>query len=206
MKPQNPVTPGLASWKLPWLGALVLLVVVAAGTVSVLRPTQERPQLQRAWRLSGTAPFSVARAVNAANIAPTPKKAAGPRALSLPAAIVIGSTQQTLINIDRARYGLRPLTWSSCLGSIGSSNAYRMARQGYISHTDGATRDLGCHLGYQAGENVGYWSQGVNDAQINTLFMNSADHRANILGPYHYVATSWVTAPNGHAYVAVEFS
>jgi uncharacterized protein YkwD len=36
--------------------------------------------------------------------------------------------------------------------------------------------------------------------------MNSADHRANILGPYHYVATSWVTAPNGYAYIAVEFS
>jgi uncharacterized protein YkwD len=81
-----------------------------------------------------------------------------------------------------------------------------MAKQGYISHTDGPTRDLGCHLGYQAGENVGWWSGGVNDVLINNMFMNSPDHRANILGPYHYVATAWVTAPNGYAYIAVEFS
>jgi uncharacterized protein YkwD len=124
----------------------------------------------------------------------------------VPPAIVVRSTQQVLINQDRARYGLRPLSWSSCLASIALSNAYRMAKQGYISHTDGPTRDLGCRLGYQAGENVGWWSGGVNDAQINIMFMNSPDHRANILGPYHYVATAWATAPNGSAYIAVEFS
>jgi uncharacterized protein YkwD len=38
------------------------------------------------------------------------------------------------------------------------------------------------------------------------MFMNSPEHRANILGPYHYVATAWVVAPNGYAYIAVEFS
>ncbi len=37
------------------------------------------------------------------------------------------------------------------------------------------------------------------------MFMASAEHRANILGPYHYVATAWVVAPNGYAYIAVEF-
>jgi uncharacterized protein YkwD len=81
-----------------------------------------------------------------------------------------------------------------------------MAAQGYISHTNGPTADLGCHLGNSAGENVGYWTGGVNDAQLNSMFMNSPDHRANIMGPYHYVATAWVTAPNGFAYIAVEFS
>jgi uncharacterized protein YkwD len=80
-----------------------------------------------------------------------------------------------------------------------------MAAQGFISHTNGPTADLGCRLGYSAGENVGYWTGGVNDAQLNSMFMNSADHRANIMGPYHYVATAWVTAPNGVAYIAVEF-
>jgi uncharacterized protein YkwD len=38
------------------------------------------------------------------------------------------------------------------------------------------------------------------------MFMNSAGHRANILGPYHYVGTAWVVAPNGYGYIAVEFS
>jgi uncharacterized protein YkwD len=87
-----------------------------------------------------------------------------------------------------------------------------MASQGYISHTNGATRDLGCHLGYHAGENVGYWSgggltQSQLDSKLNTMFMNSAGHRANILSPYyHYVGTTWKTAPNGAHYIAVEFS
>jgi hypothetical protein len=48
-------------------------------------------------------------------------------------------------------------------------------------------------------------SGGINDAQANTMFMNSAPHKANILGPYQYVATAWSVAPNGYAYVAEEF-
>lgn len=107
---------------------------------------------------------------------------------------------------------MAPLNWSSCLASIAYSNAVRMASQGYISHTNGATRDLGCHLGYHAGENVGYWSgggltQNQLDSKLNTMFMNSPGHRANILSPYyHYVGTAWRTAPNGAHYIAVEFS
>jgi uncharacterized protein YkwD len=81
-----------------------------------------------------------------------------------------------------------------------------MAAQGYISHTNGAQRDLGCGLGRQGGENVGWWSLGINDAQLNSMFMNSPDHRANILGPYHYVATAWAVGANGAAYIAVEFA
>ncbi len=80
-----------------------------------------------------------------------------------------------------------------------------MAAQGYISHANGVTLDLGCRLGSQAGENIGYLSSGINDVEMNAMFMASAEHRANILGPYHYVATVWVVAANGYAYIAVEF-
>lgn len=135
-----------------------------------------------------------------------PAHAAAPAPRPAAPAIVIGSTQQVLINRDRAARGLRPLSWSSCLYSVALSNAKRMAAQRFISHTNGPSVDLGCHLGGYAGENVGYWTGGVNDAQINTMFMNSADHRANIMGPFHYVATAWVKASNGVAYIAVEFS
>src|SRR5437868_1265015 len=130
-----------------------------------------------------------------------------PRAAPAPA-IVIGSYQQRLFNRDRAAYGLRPLTWSSCLASVAVSNAVRLSRQGWVQpyHTNGPSLDLGCHLGSRAGENVGYWSGGISDAQLNTMFMNSAEHRANILGAYRYVATAWAVAPNGAAYIAVEFS
>lgn len=142
------------------------------------------------------APAPVAQAPSAG----TPRRA--------PAAIVIGSYQQTLINRDRAAAGLPPLSWSSCLASIARANAVRLSRQGWIQpyHTNGANLDLGCGLGNRAGENVGYWSGGINDGQLNSMFMNSPEHRANIMGPYHYVATVWAVAANGYAYIAVEFS
>ena len=193
-------------------------MAVAAGTVSVLRlHTQSNPTLV-ADRVVASNGSEVAIAVPSPSPRPKPSKPAvhkAPAAASRPAAttaIVIGSAQQALINQDRARYGLKPLTWSSCLASIAYSNAVRMANQGYISHTNGPSRDLGCHLGYHAGENVGYWSgggltQAQLDVKLNAMFMNSPDHRANILSPYyHYVGTAWKTAPNGAHYIAVEFS
>ncbi len=120
--------------------------------------------------------------------------------------IVIGSRQQQLINADRAAHGLGPLSWSGCLDNVAVANARRIAAQGSLSHTNGPQLDLGCGLGYHAGENIGYWSLGINDSQLNTMFMNSPEHYANIMGPYHYVATAWVVASNGYGYIAVEFS
>jgi uncharacterized protein YkwD len=139
---------------------------------------------------------------------PPPAAAAAPAPArpAPPPAIVIGSTQQALINQDRAANGLGPLNWNGCLLNVARSNAARMAAQGAISHANGPQVDLTCGLGHQAGETVGYWSAGVNDRQLNTMFMNSPGHRANILGPYHYVATAWVVAANGSGYIAVEFS
>ena len=132
------------------------------------------------------------------NVPPPIQPAVAPR-------IVVQTTQQALINRDRADYGLAPLTWSSCLYNVALSNAQRMASQGYISHTNGVYSDLACGLGGRSGENVGYWSAGINDGAINNLFMGSPDHKANILGPYHYVATAWVIGANGYGYIAVEF-
>ena len=140
--------------------------------------------------------------------APVAQAPAGAAPRRAPASVVIGSYQQTLINRDRAAAGLPPLSWSSCLASVAAANAVRLSRQGWVQpyHTNGVNLDLGCHLGNRAGENVGYWSGGINEGQMNTMFMNSPEHRANILGPYHYVATAWAVAPNGYAYIAVEFS
>src|SRR5256712_7053972 len=121
-------------------------------------------------------------------------------------AVAIGTGQWGLINQDRAAAGLPALRWNACLAAIAAQNAARMAAQGFISHTHGPTLDLGCHLGSRAGENVGYLSNGINDVKMNAMFMASPAHRANILGPYHYVGVAWVVAPNGNAYIAVEFS
>jgi len=205
---------------LSWLGVVVLFVVVAAGTQSLLRNHPQASSTLKASSVAAAPGFS-AEPSRPVAVQPSPAAVPSPKAKRpAPAqapikaaapvrttAIVIVTTQQSLINQDRARYGLRALSWSSCLSSIAYSNAVRMAKQGYISHTNGATRDLGCGLGYHAGENVGWYSGGPSDTWANNAFMASADHRANILSAYyHYVGTSWVKASNGKWYIAVEFS
>jgi uncharacterized protein YkwD len=215
---------------LSWLAGIVVMLALAIGATSVLgahsntnhslvaakpvaayyNPNEpnDPPRSQNRQTADPTpTPEPVAAAAAAPPaVAPAPAPAPPPPPPPAPPPVVVGSAQQALINQDRAANGLGPLTLSSCLSNVAVSNANRMAAQGYISHTNGPSVDLTCGLGRQAGENVGWWSKGVNDAQLNTMFMNSPDHRANILGPYHYVATAWVVAANGYGYIAVEFS
>jgi uncharacterized protein YkwD len=210
---------------LSWLAALVVVLALGAGATSAFRAHSTTvTKLTAAKKLLAFGPNDVVYVNDPAPLrmiprpspdpSPTPPPpqpaapahSAPPPARPAPPAIVIGSTQQALINQDRARNGLGPLTWNSCLANVARSNAARMAAQGFISHTNGPTLDLSCGLGHQAGENVGDWSAGINDAQLNSMFVASPDHLANILGPYHYVATAWVVGSNGYGYIAVEFS
>jgi len=138
------------------------------------------------------------------SIAPPPSKKSAP-APSRPS-VVVRSTQQALINQDRARYHLAPLTWSSCLYNVARYEAAHLAAPGVVfKHYDGVSRDLTCHLGHQVGENIGWYSDGINDSKLNSMFMASPDHKANILGPYRYVATAWAVRSDGRAFIAVEF-
>jgi uncharacterized protein YkwD len=211
---------------LTWLGGIVVVVALGWGATSVAHHSGDSA-LTASRHVAATSASSGLDYTGDTDIlprhvkpqpSPVPAPAAPPAAAPAaappparpapppPAAIVVRSTQQTLINQDRARYGLAPLTWNSCLDNVAVSNARRMSAQGFISHTNGPYADLSCGLTRQAGENVGDWSGGVDDSQLNTMFMNSADHRANILGPYHYVATAWAVDSRGYGYIAVEFS
>jgi uncharacterized protein YkwD len=195
---------------LAWVGSILVVAVLSTGAATALHPHKEG----RYALIAARAPVAV---VNAGppkldssvyqHLVPTPPPLPPPPAQSGPS-IVIGSTQQALINQDRAASGLGSVTWSDCLYSVAASNAARLSRQGWVQpyHTNGPSVDLGCGLGHQAGENVGYWTAGINDPTLNSMFMNSPEHHANIMGPYRYVGTAWVVAPNGYAYVAVEFS
>ena len=139
--------------------------------------------------------------------APVVRGTARPRPARVPARprVAVGTGQWGLINQDRQAAGLAPLQWSPCLANVATGQAARMAAQGYISHANGRSLDLGCRLGAGTGENIGFQGGGINDAAMNAWFMGDPPHRANILGPYHYVGVAWVLAPNGTAYLAVEF-
>ena len=124
-----------------------------------------------------------------------------------PAAAAAASRQQELTNQARANAGLAPLQWTSCLAGVAQLHSREMALAGHIYHGDGVQRDLQCGLGSnRSGENVGMTSPGIDDNRIFAGFMASAGHKANILGPYRYIGTAWVTGSDGAGYVSVEFA
>jgi uncharacterized protein YkwD len=101
---------------------------------------------------------------------------------------------------------LPPLQWNACLLNVAVGQAQRMAAQGYISHANGRTLDLACHLGTYASESIGVQYGHIDDGAMNAWFMGDPIHRANIMGPYHYVAAVWVWGANQRAYLATEFA
>src|ERR1700674_4322063 len=144
---------------LSWLAGLVVMVALATGATSVvLAHSNSTHTLTAAKKLITVGPHDVVDVSDPAPLRmiprptpdPTPPPpppapaAAAPAAPARtappppPPAIVIGSTQQALINQDRARNGLGPLTWNSCLANVARSNAARMAAQGFISHANGS--------------------------------------------------------------------
>jgi len=110
-----------------------------------------------------------------------------------------------LLNQDRAAAGLAPLQWSSALGGIAEAASYGgcgftvfgraqdMLQRNYFSHTIlncgsqtvfNMMRANGISLS-SAGENIsfvsGLTSAGAIAQYLNTSFMNSLEHRGNIL-------------------------
>ncbi|MHB1525299.1 MAG: CAP domain-containing protein [Candidatus Dormibacteria bacterium] len=125
----------------------------------------------------------------------------------------------SLTNQDRTSNGLGALSSNATLAGIGQARPYYgcspspiygraadMLTRDYFSHQiPGCTADGGYVWPIMtadgvdwrsAGENIG-WNSGYADpaAAANTDFMNSAPHRANILGNYNQLGVgSWYTA------------
>ncbi len=125
----------------------------------------------------------------------------------------------SLTNQDRASNGLAALADNPVLSEIGQNRPYYGCSVSpiYGRAADMLTRDYFAHQipgcsadgGYvwpimsadgvawrSAGENIG-WNNGYADpaSAINTAFMNSPEHRANILGNYNQLGIgSWYTA------------
>lgn len=115
----------------------------------------------------------------------------------------------SLLNQDRAKYGLPALKMNSQLSRLAESYANDMIKRGYFSHynPEGLSpfdRMNNAGIAYRsAGENLAINSS-VPGAE--TAFMNSSGHRANILNSsYTEVGLGVVHSPNGSVYVVQEF-
>jgi uncharacterized protein YkwD len=165
---------------------------------------------------SPTAAPVVAAAVPAAPrppVAARPAAPAPPRKPAPPPVSTVGGAagaQFALINQDRSRNGVAALAYSANLARVAQFRAQDMLNRNYFSHYDPATGQLAFAqllrlwgIGYStAGENIA-WSTNPSMAGINTMLMNSPEHRANILkSGYHRVGVG--VASNGVKTMVVE--
>lgn len=103
-----------------------------------------------------------------------------------------GETQSTqaqevlkLVNQERSKQGLNPLTLSEKLTSIANTKAKDMADNNYFSHTSptyGSPFDMLKQFGVSysyAGENIAAGQ--TSASEVMNSWMNSSGHRANIL-------------------------
>jgi uncharacterized protein YkwD len=143
---------------------------------------------------------------------PMPPKPAPPRPVTPPVSTVGGAAgiQFSLVNQDRAANGVAGLRISGALARVAQYRAQDMLNRGYFSHYDPATGQLAfsalMHLWgipyTTAGENIA-WSTSPSMAAINTMFMASPEHRANILnGAYRQAGIG--VASNGAKIMVVE--
>ena len=121
----------------------------------------------------------------------------------------------SLTNQDRASAGLNALANDSYLHKKAEWRAEDMATRNYFSHTippdnkmvfDYMQSDGYCFK--VAGENIGLSSYGddVATTRIETAFMGSPGHRANILGTWSRMGVGAYKGPDGKKLYAVLFS
>ncbi len=161
-----------------------------------------------ATRSSTSAPAAATRPAAQAS-RPAATRPAPPR----PPAVAVGGAagqEFALVNQDRAANQVGALSGSAALARVAQYRARDMLNRNYFSHYDPSTGQLAFlelfrlwGLGYTAaGENIA-WSTNPSMAGINTMFMNSPDHRANILNPaYHHLGVG--VASNGARTIVVE--
>jgi uncharacterized protein YkwD len=121
----------------------------------------------------------------------------------------------TLTNQDRASAGLNALTNDSYLHKEAEWRAQDMGDRDYFSHQippnnttvfNDMQKDHYCFK--VAGENIGLstFSDSSATTRIETAFMGSADHRANILGTWQRMGVGAYKAADGRKLYVVLFS
>ena len=116
-------------------------------------------------------------------------------ALAGPAGTMVGR-----INSSRSAAGLAPLETYWDLTDDAVAHSGRMLDRGEIYHNTALGSVTG--VWQSLGENVG---MGVDLAALQSAFMASAGHRANILGDYNYVGVGIKTDSGGVNWVTVVF-
>lgn len=111
----------------------------------------------------------------------------------------------SFINGRRAAAGLSPVSDSGGLASLARAHSAAMASRDGLFHSGNLAAKIATVVpGWQGvGENVGV---GESVASVNAMFMQSATHRANILGNFNLAGVGVVTGPDGRVWVTQMFA
>jgi uncharacterized protein YkwD len=109
-----------------------------------------------------------------------------------------------LVNVERAKAGLRPLTVSPCADRYAHEWSASMAASGQLVHRS----DLGAVMtacGARAiGENIAYGT--VTADEMMAMWMGSTGHRANILNAsYTHIGVGIARTSTGRVYGTQNF-
>jgi uncharacterized protein YkwD len=196
----------------------------AAGLKSrtVLRCTT-RHHVRSCVRLAvHTAQHSTKRITTRTPVARKPQPAATTKIVSVPTATTataasLAAQELALVNADRRAAGLPALVESAALDRIATARAQDMAANGYFSHYRPGHSTLAVLELLRAngmsfswyGENI-IWESGQAAASIaahfNTWWMNSPEHRANILNTHYGHLGIGVATSGSRVYMVEDFT
>ncbi|HEX8115849.1 MAG TPA: CAP domain-containing protein [Pyrinomonadaceae bacterium] len=171
------------------------------GTVYTGSPAPERPR--QVTRVYTPAPAAATRSYATAPVSAAAAGATGDESRAF-----------ELINRERQRRGLSPLSWDGGLVRLARYHSQNMARGGYLSHVDRDGLDLKARaqaLGLRGwstlGENIAY-NQGYDDPTAFAVerWMVSEKHRENALSPeYTHAGVGIARAADGTYYFTQVF-
>lgn len=110
-----------------------------------------------------------------------------------------------LVNIEREKNGLKPLTFDPSISNVARVKSKDMADNNYFAHqspTYGSAGDMLRNFGI----NWSAWGENIASGQdtpeeVVNAWMNSEGHRANILSPnFNKIGVGYVTNANGTPY------
>jgi uncharacterized protein YkwD len=138
--------------------------------------------------------------------APAPVEVPAPAAAPVaPACDGSGSAVISAMNGDRAANGLGALCGNGQLAGIAQNWANWMAQNGSLTHQDLDGVLAGTAFSTVA-ENILVGPGGMSPEQMETAWMQSAPHRANILsGAYSAAGVGIASGSDGRIWVAVDF-
>jgi uncharacterized protein YkwD len=171
-------------------GAVAVAILAVALPAGVLRLATGSPR--KAGPLPSPSPsISLSIVVTTPSpIEPSPEPAQAQRLLQL-------------TNADRRRHGLAPLAWFPKMLPITELQTERMVQRGQLFHNPDLQKLLYTFNARVLGENVGVAP--TVDVMENA-FMNSPEHRANILNAsYRYVTIYVIRDITGYVWATVNF-